>query len=155
MHVYWIWEEREDVNFDFCGSGYSIKRIWLLRLKFVVVASMIVVMFKIYCPYEFCLGCCERWILFVVDLSFFFKDCCCCCCRRWRLLLFSQLPIPLFFLILLFTRVAFWLKKMVKYTCGVPPPLIKWHISVDLVKIGQKVTFAKGLNHWGQNFHFF
>ena len=24
------------MDFDFCGSGYSIERIWLLRLKFVV-----------------------------------------------------------------------------------------------------------------------
>jgi len=28
-------------------------------------------------------------------------------------------------------------------------------ISVDQVKIGQKVTIAKGLKHRGQNFHFF
>jgi len=53
------------------------------------------------------------------------------------------------------TQVAFWFKKRAKYTCDVPTPLMKWHLNVVPVKIGQNVTFAKRLKHRGQNFHFF
>jgi len=33
---------------------------------------------------------------------------------------------------------------MAKFIGGVPAPLMKWHISVDQIKIGRKITFAKG-----------
>jgi len=44
---------------------------------------------------------------------------------------------------------------MAKYTGGVPAPWMKWHLSVDPVKIDQKATIAKGLNLRGPKYSFF
>jgi len=46
-------------------------------------------------------------------------------------------PYILFFLFLLFKIIPRWhfdLKKLGKYTCGLPAPLVKCHLRVDLTK---------------------
>jgi len=55
----------------------------------------------------------------------------------------------------IYMRGFFYIFKIAIYTRGMPTPLINCHLRIDPVKIDQKVTFAKGLKHRAQNFHFF